>query len=611
MADKVTFFPPAQPIRMVPYSQPDLNTYHNIHLDNGQFNKIFRRGQMKLDYAQKIQHNQNNHFTFLTSGFATVKIYRRISPTQAEYVATLADPLNYSPVSFYTAENGTTYQLGVYFRSWNFGSFTYPEGHYYVFVEVEYGDETTEQFISEPIWVRETHKNTILIHYTHHEDAFNILFKRLSINFYHRVDSDFMKLEPAADDVVFTDQDDNMRRLYSNPFRIWKLNLGGSVGIPEWLLDKLNRAFSCSTFTIDRKRFVKHENAKIEQQTWNGFPLQLATIQLREFYNDAAGSFINTVNARLTDSASFPYVISEWEMQDLVSSYRIGGGLFEFIDHDTEPYKNEQYYVDFYNSFTVPFHNLKGEFIWDDGLVYVNGDGENFATTKKADSLTVYFEATANVTATGFPVEYDMSGLGYHIAVWSDGAIDLHYEPGNNRFGAPIVLQANHYFNSTGSKTVRIYTNDKMTVLGFNPQVNKITGYDTSTAVSAKLQRFTLAGQNIDDVFDMSVLSRAKDELRILNLSGSAIHSIVAGWANALHVGSYLPWRYLRYLFLNNNKFDATAIDDFIIELVADSDYFSGWGQIYLQNQSPLTGPTGASLTPRNTLAGVFYSQSY
>lgn len=613
--DNVTVFPPVNSIRMVPLDVPTSLNYHNTHLDNNLYNLSFKPKERQVDYLQKVQHNQNQHLAFLSNGTATVKTYKRLSVSngieELEEIETLLDPFTSSYNMLYQAENGTEYDLMAHVRYCGFGAVKYPEGVYRVHVAVSYDDETTEEFISEPMWVRTKHKNTIVIRYSHNEDDFNVLFKTLNIHFQRRFDSDFMKLSTGSDSVNYNDQDGNVRRLYDKSKRIWKLNIGGSRGVPEWEEDGLSRLLCCSVVNVDNKRYNKAENGKIEKTDFRNYPLQVLHVDLVEYFEGSAGAFINNVPAQLFDNGSFPYCINEWELTDTKTGYKITGSRFEFIDANTTTAKNEQYYTDFYNNNVVPFHKLQGEFIWDNGLTYENGDGEHFVCTKKADTLTIYTGLEATVTDVTYPLVYDMSGLGFHLTVWGDGDITEHTEPGNNRFGVPIVQQVSHTYAATGGYVVRVYTTDKTTVLGFNPQTNKITDYEPGSSCSAKLQRFYIAGHDINDDFDLSFLARAKDELRVLNLSGSAIHSIVAGFASSLVSGSYKPWKFLRYIYLDHNVFIDTAIDAFINELVASSDITSGYGVIIMNYQNPITAPTSASATARATLTAKGYSQAY
>lgn len=539
----------------------------------------------------------------------TVSIYD-FNGTQVEVLAPRAT-VGY--IYSYIDDDGTEYPAWPNYYSWYFDD--YVDGHYFVVAHVVYPDDSEEYYSSEPIWVRTTHKNTIYLRWSNDVDAFNIMFRTMGLNFGMRLDSDFMSFEPASDDVVFSDVDDNVRSLYSNPYRVFKLQVGGIRGVPEYVIDKINRALSCTNFTVDDKRYLKQDGSNLEVQKWENRPLQFATIALREYYNDAAGTYINTAPAKLfTRGATFPYYITNWHMTDRKNGNDIWGGQFEFIEATGVDYVDEEYYKDFYNDVIAPIRDLKGEFQWDgDDFVYISGAGESFYTVDHADTLTIYWEATVNVTNAAAPFGYSYSGKGIQAAVWGDGTNTLVTEPGHNNLGNPIMANLNHLYGSTGNKTLRIYTSDKTTVFETKAQVNKITAINEDTFVAKTMQRFTISGHDLGGaLFSMAPLSRAKDELRLFEVSYSNISGLVANWATDYIVGTVKPWKFLRYFYLNNNVLNAAAVDAVCNELViSDYGYSGGSGQLRLQAQTPPTAPTPASAAARTNLTAKFWSQSY
>ncbi|MBS1988710.1 hypothetical protein JST56_07025 [Candidatus Dependentiae bacterium] len=420
-------------------------------------------------------------------------------------------------------------------------------------------------------------------------------------------------MEPASDDVVFSDQDDNVRRLYGNPYRVFKLNIGGNYGVPEWMLDKINRAFCTDTFLINEKRYVKNDGAKFDVTRYNTFPLLFSEIELREYYNDAAGAFFNTAPVTLfTRPGTYPYVNTEWRMRDK-NGNEIFGGVFEYIDasYDTG-------YLTYFNNVVVPQHDLQGLFSWvDDNFTYTNGEDESFIVVTKASVSTTYLEATVNITDTTAPFQYTQGGTGFHILVPDSDHLPpgIVTEPGNNSLGNPLTVTQLYIYNTTGNKVWRLYTfGNSMTVLQFPQQSNKVTAIDPATKVSSKLRKFGCFFQNFGAVsLDLSFLAPAKDELRELAINSSNITGITAGWASALVSGSYKPFKLLRYVYLNYNSLNNAAEDAFFNEFYGSTNYAynGGWGQINMVGQSPAAAPTAASTTARNALTALFYSLTW
>jgi hypothetical protein len=153
-----------------------------------------------------------------------------------------------------------------------------------------------------------------------------------------------------------------------------------------------------------------------------------------------------------------------------------------------------------------------------------------------------------------------------------------------------------------------------MTVLQFPQQSNKVTSIDPETKVSNKLRRFGCFFQDFGNTeLDISFLAPAKDELRELSLNNCNIASIATGWGSALVSGTYKPFKLLRYVYLNYNKFDSDAEDNFLIEFhdYTNYAYNGGWGQINMVGQTPATAPTSASAASRSDLLAKFYTLSF
>ncbi|MBS1988761.1 hypothetical protein JST56_07285, partial [Candidatus Dependentiae bacterium] len=241
MADKITYFPPINNIRMAPYNKALPTAFHYHQFDKAPFIQQQQRFNLQQYYCQKVQFTDPQNFWFYSNGVVTVTLCS-VDPYTGKLttVATLSH-IDFAPpiTSYqfpYTADNGQTYDLDVHGYLHKFISGTHPEGYYCFFVHVHYQDPDNEEdvadedYISEVMWLRASHPKTVRIRYRNSYDAFNIMWERFGMSFFLRFDSNWMTMEPASDDVVFSDQDDNVRRLYGNPYRVFKLNIGGNYG---------------------------------------------------------------------------------------------------------------------------------------------------------------------------------------------------------------------------------------------------------------------------------------------------------------------------------------------------------------------------------------------
>lgn len=98
-----------------------------------------------------------------------------------------------------------------------------------------------------------------------------------------RVEAWFKKLPPASKDELYTDQTQNQRLLFSDPYKIYKFIVGPSAGVPDWVPEKLNWILGCDEVFIDGKAFAKAgEGAKWQNEEIEGYPFQGYSIDLQE-----------------------------------------------------------------------------------------------------------------------------------------------------------------------------------------------------------------------------------------------------------------------------------------------------------------------------------------
>ena len=74
------------------------------------------------------------------------------------------------------------------------------------------------------------------------------------------------------------------------PTRKYKLFVGKGVGVPDYMIDKLNRILTLNQVRIDGKRFTREEDAQFEAERVIGVPGALWTIAIREGINRQANT---------------------------------------------------------------------------------------------------------------------------------------------------------------------------------------------------------------------------------------------------------------------------------------------------------------------------------
>lgn len=157
---------------------------------------------------------------------------------------------------------------------------TYDEGVYRF--RLRSGDPVLETYISEWFCLKQKHEKSILFEYKHNENDHDVVFET-GIQMCFRVYGGFPpeQYKPGSNRTVFVDQPNNMVQLNGRSFAVWKLLLGDSFGLPQWVIERINQIFLCSEVLIDGKQFVANDGAEIEPTTEELYPLAGWAIDVR------------------------------------------------------------------------------------------------------------------------------------------------------------------------------------------------------------------------------------------------------------------------------------------------------------------------------------------
>lgn len=114
------------------------------------------------------------------------------------------------------------------------------------------------QYISsEPI------HNSVIFEYWNSKFHGDIMFES-GIQLQYRVHGNFGFLTPGRKDEAYKDERYNPAILNSKTFRQFDLSLGDEFGLPDDVIDLINRIFSCDNVVIDNKPFAIAEGGKFE-----------------------------------------------------------------------------------------------------------------------------------------------------------------------------------------------------------------------------------------------------------------------------------------------------------------------------------------------------------
>lgn len=154
-----------------------------------------------------------------------------------------------------------------------------PEGIYQI--QASYVNDLLQNvtYYSEPIELKEIHENTVRIEYRNSENNFDLIFETDFVGIL-RVEGAILNPKPASDDVIYNDQDRNSTTVYSLPYDIYQFFIGASEGIPDWLVSKVNRAFSFDIMSLDGEYYNKVEGAKFEETRVENYPFSGQVIDI-------------------------------------------------------------------------------------------------------------------------------------------------------------------------------------------------------------------------------------------------------------------------------------------------------------------------------------------
>lgn len=144
-----------------------------------------------------------------------------------------------------------------------------PEGTY--FLKISAGGAAL--LISEPILVKVIHANTLYLQYKNSRYHQEVIFET-GIEFNFRVEGSLGHVDPSSRDQYYDDQRFNPTILSSKPFDNFPLVFGGSYGIPDWVIQKINYIFSCNNVRIDGKLYAKTSDTKFSLKEEDQYPLR-------------------------------------------------------------------------------------------------------------------------------------------------------------------------------------------------------------------------------------------------------------------------------------------------------------------------------------------------
>lgn len=158
----------------------------------------------------------------------------------------------------------------------------FDEGDYYL--QLELGSGTPVVFIYS-FKLSERIENSLCLEYFHREFKDGMFFET-GFRPRMRIPGLLKMKQPTSSHTEYEDEDYNLETLKGVGYEIYQLQVGigtvNPVGVPPWLIKKLNRILTLSNISIDGREYVKNGEAAFEEATEQDYPLSVWTIELRE-----------------------------------------------------------------------------------------------------------------------------------------------------------------------------------------------------------------------------------------------------------------------------------------------------------------------------------------
>lgn len=607
---------PLNHIRFIPDGYTAVEKYNTIPFDKAWFSETIRPWETKVGYQQPIQ----------AKDWLDLQIWATTNATSASIMVVDCHLEVFKDVDMVVPNlipainvNGNGYK--VFKHSENMAFADIPEGYYYVILSVNFdtdGDstgDTLEQYVSEPIWIKDRHPNTRLIEYGHSTNKDYVIFQQTKQKFRKRIYADIRDFQPKVDRTVFKDQGSRFNQTSASPYRTWKFIGGFTSGIPDYEIDSLNHIFSCDSIIIEGTAYTQIEGSQFEKTVVDDrYKLYQASIEITE--KDPG---LNAIHSKggvtiIQNIPNYPFVTA-----DVGIGYAQGN--LDYY-HSTPQRIIDDTALDAWLS----GHNVAAEnagllgHIEKEGnsIIYVPDPTETYTY---GTAVVLYKRLGIKNTTTGvnnLNLEMTLQGGRYVVMVG-----DL---PKNNGVALtqPATFTVDHTTPSAQTVNVDLWHEGQMKVVqcsgtyisGIEKYNNESLPVDLANFAlldSEKLTSFSLYGQ----------LAEARGTLEAFTLKGNT---------NLTDTGYFYPiqsppppgqvfvgpagWKKLFYIDLRNNKLNSAMVDQWFNSMRQASvtyntqppynNFHVSNGVVTTIGQSPAAPPTGASAIARSVLQSQY-----
>lgn len=273
MANKL-FIPYLNPVKYHPVAPQQLPQYMSRHIERYAFKDTVPEWEEQLDYPQLFQ-TTDRIVQQVISEIGGVQIQLLDNRGEVIYTDTFEQKLQ-------VLNNPGQW---VYEHDMNLPGLNLADGFY--FLKLSAGSGSPTVLISEPIQICSFLPDTLYLEY-YHRSYYGTTYFETGIHFFMRIPARIKLKSVQSNDTIYEDQPLNETLVWSYPYHIEGLAVGGSYGIPDYLIKRLNWIFGCSFTSLDGIQYTKNEGAKWEERAFENYPLRGWFLEVRESLSRSA-----------------------------------------------------------------------------------------------------------------------------------------------------------------------------------------------------------------------------------------------------------------------------------------------------------------------------------
>jgi hypothetical protein len=259
MATNQFFIAAVNPVKFYWTDRPVDPAKNFFLLGEDWFSKQIPEWYQKIPYLQKWQQTDTINLQ-VKSNFDPIawqvrkcdgKTIVKNADFEKKYTAVIGQPYNYYEANIQLAD--------------------IEEGEYEIVIIVGSGDNTMT-WVSEPQSIALKHSDTLIFNYKSTFNDQDVIFDT-GIEFFFRCEGFINTYDPQNNAKTFDDQYLNMVPLSATASDNFKLNIGGSYGVPNWVAKLINTFYCCNYVLTEGLQFVRPSGTKMEATRAERYPM--------------------------------------------------------------------------------------------------------------------------------------------------------------------------------------------------------------------------------------------------------------------------------------------------------------------------------------------------